>query len=346
MRGKAIFLGGLLLLAHFMPAQAGDPYQSNNSGGTDEVSQQRWSAWRRAALRQGLDVLLRRFSPEQMAQAGFSPEQARAFIVPVAGEGSVAEGWSLWTSASWLHMRQNGTAVAGKGYALSGSHGLDKALSDWLTAGVSLSITRSKARDRASDTWERTWQEGVALYADVRLNEWLGLSVQGGPVWQQQRFRDGSAIGLVRGKRRSLGWMASATLSAQRWLSPAMLISGRISLLGAYDHWQAHTVVNTAGATTTRPARTEALMQGVAEGGVSLWLAPVMPYLRVAYGRDLYRHNIASEGDRDDFTFTGGLSWFGTGRWNGLSLDLSASARVGRKHEREQAVALGVRWGW
>lgn len=345
LRGKAILLGTLVLLGQAMPA-SGDGLVTDQDNGSEYggTGQARWSVWRGAILRQTAGALTQRFSPEWLAYSSLPPEVARAYIAPVAGESRTAEGWSLWKSTSWMHLRRNGAAIAGKGHSLSGTQGLDKALNDWLTAGASVTVTRSKARDRANGTWERTWQEALALYADVRLTDGVGLSMQAGPVWQQQRFRDGSAIGLVRGKRHSLGWMASASLSAQRWVSPTMLVSGRMSLMASRDRWRAHAASNGA-ATVLRPARSEALVQGMAEAGVSWWLAPVMPYVRVAYGRDLYRHNIAG-GDRDDFTFTGGLSWFGTGRWNGLSLDLSGSARVGRKHERAQTLALGVRWGW
>ena len=96
----------------------------------------------------------------------------------------------------------------------------------------------------------------------------------------------------------------------------------------------------------SRPARVEALVQGVAEVGISLWVAPAMPYFRVAYGYDLYRRNITAGTDRDDFTLSGGVAWFGSGQLDGLSLDVSGSVRLGRQQEREQTLAVGVRWSW
>lgn len=372
MHGKTISLSFLaLLVMHVWPAAANynyyDYYDSNAApaSGTDsetgtasdpnsttsastetaEAVRDRWTSWRRSLLRRQLDVLSWRFSPQWRAQTTLPPDLARAFIAPVAGEGPAPEGWSLWKSTAFMHMRQTIAGARARGDSLSGSVGLDKALTDRLTAGLSFTLTRSKAKDRTAGTWERTWQKALAFYADMRLTDELALNAQVGPVWQRQTFRDGSAIGLVQGRRHSLGWMASGSLSAQRWLSQSVLISGQLSLLASRDRWRAHTASG-AGGTITRPARTEALVQGVAEAGVSLWLAPVMPYLRLAYGYDLYRRNITAGSDRDDFTLTGGLSWFGSGALEGLSFDLSGNARLGRRNEREYSVTFGTRWSW
>ncbi len=298
----------------------------------------------RIMARQQARAVWRRFSPQWLGimTAGMLPATA----TPVAGESATAQGWSLWTDSAFNHMRDRDPARASKGHSIGATLGLDHALSSRTVLGASLSHTRSISRGTLAWSRERTRNTFVSLYLNHQFANWLSLDVQGGYVHQRQRRRYISPPGILNfGMRHSNGFMVSGALNAWKWVTPKAMLSGRLGIIASRDRWKAYTEYGLLGP-KLRPAQTEALVQGVVEAGVSWWLAPVMPHVSISYNRDLYRRSAILPNDRDDFTLSGGVSWFGQDGARGLSLDIGANVIVGRYRQRHWGVAANLKWAW
>ncbi len=354
---KALLLAGLLLPLSSGALLAQQYYQDPYQGAQAQVAAPAadvgiLSALLRAQVaRAQAGAVWRRFAPERRALVSEgSPWLAGggrgARISPVSGQGAGGSGWSLWLEGAPQHMRNTSTALRGKGYALGQTLGLDRRLGERTTVGLNLGFTHTSVKTSYNSGREKNDAWLLGLYMSHQLAPWLSLDVQGGYVHQRQKLRRVFAGTAFSGRRSSNGYQLSGALNAWRWVGRQVMVSGRLGLIATRDHWKGYTESG-GGLSMARPARTQALVQGVAEAGVSLWLEPVMPYARVGYTRDLYRKNMqASSSDRDDFTLFGGLQWFGSGAADGLSLDLGGSVVLGRAHRRHVAGSLGVRWAW
>ncbi len=317
-----------------------DPYPEDNTF-SHQLAIDRIVARQRAA------AIWRRFSPFLLAleKGGVDASAARAFISPVKGEGSAAQGWSLWLSGSPAHLRNRLNVARSKGHSISSTIGLDRQLSPNLVLGLGLENGYSNIRTTYNNGRARTRTHGFSLYLNYRFNDWLSLDAQGGYVYQRQKYRRRDILGLYTGRRHAHGLSASAALNAAKWLSASWMVSGRLGLVATRDKWRKYTE-NAPFGTLAQPGEKRSLVQGVVEGGIAYWHEPVMPYLKVSYNHDLYRKGGASTSDRDDFTFTGGFYMFAPEGARGLSLGLSGSLIVGRKKQRQILGALQLKWSW
>ena len=330
----------------------GDPGQGSGSSGGDSGQLQSYIEdgappasinLRRLLARQQVGALWRRFSSQRLALSGAGVLGARA--VPVAGESHTAQGWSLWMDGAYIHMRDTTAAGRSRGRSLGGTLGLDRLLMPGTTLGLSLNHSDTRVRTFYNSGKEHTRNTFVGLYLSHQFTDWLSLDVQGGYVYQLQKLQRKNLAGLFSGRRHSHGYLFSGSLNAWKWLSRHVMLSARAGIIASRDKWHRYTEYGPLGA-VPRPPRTERLVQGVLEGGVSLWLDPVMTYARVSWNHDIQRKGVASSTDRDDFTLTGGLSIFGTGQAEGLAMDFSGNAILGRRGQRHWSLMMNVKWAW
>ena len=341
----------LAVMTH--PARAGtesaaSPYR--NGGGHETNGREpafQYLDIGRIVARQRAEIYWMRFSPFLMAleQGGNAKEAIRAFISPASGENAMAEGWSLWLSASPADLHNRLPATRAKGYTILSTLGLDKQVSPRLTLGLGLDNGYSRVRTIHNNGHARTRNHGLNLFLHYRFNDWLSADVQGGYVYQHQKLDRRNAITLFLGRRHSHGTSGSAALNAAKWLSSSILLSGRLGLIGSYTKWGRYTEQSILGV-VPRPGTKEKLLQGVVEAGVGLWQEGFMPYLKASYNYDLYRKGGVHMPDRDDFTFTGGFYLFGPKGTQGLSLGASGSVIVGRSKQRHYLSALQLKWSW
>jgi hypothetical protein len=179
----------------------------------------------------------------------------------------------------------------------------------------------------------------VSPYVNISFTDWLTAEITGGYVYNSEKLYR-TLPGSATGKRHSNGYMFSASLDASKWFG-AWLLSAHGGVVATRDKWSAYNESDG----TFNAAETNRLVQGIVEGTASYWIEPVMPYLTVSYARDLSRNDPAG-GDRDDWTITGGLAWYGSGKLEGLTADLSAFLVAGRKRQRNTTVSFGLRWSF
>ncbi len=298
---------------------------------------------RRMTARQQADALWRRFSAQRAGVAAAG--EIDTIATPVAGESSTVQGWSLWLDGAHFRMRDRNPARASRGYSIGSTLGLDYGLTPATVLGVGVSHTYSNSRGTIVWSRERTHNTFASIFLNHQFTDWLSADVQGGYVYQRQRRKRLTGLGMSKGTRHSHGYMVSGALNAWKWVSPQVMLSGRLGVIASRDRWRAYTEYGPLGP-TPQPAQTEALVQGVAEAGVSWWLAPAMPHVSISYNRDLYRKGVALPGDRDDFTLSGGVTWFGSGAAEGLSFDVGANVVIGREQQRHWGVSANIKWAW
>ncbi len=297
--------------------------------------------------RQQAGALQRRFGPGMrgldLPGAPGGLERARAY--PAAGEGYAAQGWTVWSDDSYSRVRDRRVASNSRGDSLSFTFGVDRMLSEALTLGASVNYLRSDVNTYYNAGDKRTRAYAVSLYLNYQLAEWLSLEAQGGYVRQRQRLRRNALGGAFWGSRSSNGSMITASLNAARW-HDNVLLSARAGVIATRDRWRQFTEYGPAGINAVVAAQTDALVQGVVEGGIAFWLDPIMPFASITYTHDLSRKGPDATGDRDDFTLTGGLSWHPAGELEGFSLEISASYVAGRSERDSFMAGLGVKWSW
>ncbi len=262
-------------------------------------------------------------------------------ITPVAGEseGPLGSGWTVWSMYARSWMKDRRAAVANKGDSDSFTFGVDRTLGDRLTLGASINYVHTALDTLYNAGTSRTDGITVSPYASVALTDWLTLELTGGYVYNRERTAR-TLPWPATGRRHSDGYMFGSSLSAAKWFD-SVLLSGKLGLVATRDRWKAY--VESDG--WPHAARTNRLVQGSVEGSVSWWLDPLMPYAAVAWTYDLSTNDPLLV-DRDDVTFTGGLAWYGSGRWEGLTADLSGSVVVGRRKQRHGTVSVGLRWNF
>lgn len=322
--------------------QGGDPGGGQSSDGEASIPFSGVDL-RRITARQQAGGLWRRFSPQRRGLLAAGKLLTAA--TPVTGESMTAQGWSLWLDGAFSRMRDRNPARASKGYSIGSTLGLDRMMTPETVIGFGVNHTYSNSRGTLAQSRERTHNTFASLYLSHQFTDWLSVDVQGGYVYQRQRRRLVTGGGTAYGKRHSHGYLISGALNAWKWLSPQVMLSGRVGIIASRDRWRAYTEYGPMGVTPRLP-QTEALVQGVVETGVSWWLEPVMPRLSVSYNRDLYRKGVTLPGDRDDFTLSGGLAWFGSGDAQGLSFDVGAEVILGRQKQRDWGISASLKWSW
>ncbi len=311
-----------------------------------------WAQWRRMIARQHAGALWSRFSPFARGVAGNGTPQdglraaqvAGMSVAPVAGAAR-QQSWSLWTQSSSSYLRNTSSALRGKGYTLQGTFGLDRQVGEGTTLGLSYSPSYSSAKTSYNNGRERTWNHMVGVFLSQRLTPSLSLDVQGGYVHQRQKLRRFDSLGVYTGRRTSNGYHFSSALNASTWLNDRLMLSGRLGIVATRDRWRTYTENGPLGATAV-PGLKQVLVQGVAEAGLAYWADPLMPYLKAAFNHDLHRRNMSDGSGRSDIALTAGFLWYGDAAVEGLSLDVSGSAVLGRKHQRHLLLNMGLRWAW
>ena len=298
---------------------------------------------RRVRARRFYHHLRWRFRPQMNGRflPGAPAGLRRAGITPAAGngEGPLGDGWTAWMTDSYSWIKDKRPASAARGGSLSLTAGLDKQLTETLTAGISLNGVRSRMTTRFNGGYSHVNGLTVSPYVNITLAEWLSAEITGGYVYNRERLYR-TVFAPASGRRHSNGYMFSASLDASKWYG-SWLLSAHGGVVATRDKWSAY---RESGG-TPNAAETNRLVQGIVEGTASWWLEPVMPYVTVSYARDLSR-NDPQGGDRDDWTFTGGLAWYGSGRLDGLTADFSASVVAGRARQRNATVSFGLRWNF
>ncbi len=265
----------------------------------------------------------------------------RAGVTPVAGEsdGPLGNGWTVWSMYVRSWMKDRRAAIANKGASDSLTLGIDRELGERITAGVSLNYVHTSLDTLYNAGTSKTDGITVSPYASIALTDWLTLEVTGGYVYNREKTWRTLPVAAT-GRRHSNGYMFGTSLSAAKWFD-SVLLSAKVGLVITRDRWKAY--VESDG--TPHSARVNRLVQGSMEGSVSWWLDPVMPYAAIAWTYDLSTNDPLLL-DRDDVTFTGGIAWYGSGRWEGLTADLSGSIVVGRRKQRDGTVSVGLRWNF
>ncbi len=265
----------------------------------------------------------------------------QAGITPVAGEseGPLGSGWTIWSMYARSWMKDRRAAIANEGDSDSFTVGIDREIGERITAGVSFNYVHTSLDTLYNAGTSKTDGITVSPYASIALTDWLTFEITGGYVHNREKMWR-TLPGTADGRRHSDGYMFGSSLSAAKWFD-SMLLSAKVGLVATRDRWKAY--VESDG--WAHPARTNRLVQGSIEGSVSWWLDPVMPYAAVAWTYDLSTNDPLLV-DRDDVTFTGGIAWYGSGRWEGLTADLSGSVVVGRRKQRDGTVSVGLRWNF
>jgi len=295
----------------------------------------------RMRIRHVLRGLDWRLSPRSNAFGSDGAPDVRAGITPVAGgsDGPLGSGWTVWSMYARSWMKDRRAAIANKGDSDSFTLGIDRELAERITAGVSLNYVHTSLDTLYNAGTSKSDGFTVSPYAGIALTDWLTLEVTGGYVYNREKMRR-TLPWAATGRRHSNGYMFGSSLSAAKWFD-SVLLSGKIGLVATRDRWKAY--VESDG--TPHPARVNRLVQGSIEGSASWWLDPVMPYAAIAWTYDLSTNDPLLV-DRDDVTFTGGIAWYGSGRWEGLTADLSGSIVVGRRKQRDGTVSIGLRWNF
>ncbi len=345
MSGKSFVLAVLLLGAAALPASAqslgGDPAVTPNGQADGEESHF-------GAATQGLRLHLLshglrwRFGPGQGRAMQGAPRAAGSTgITPVAGNGAgpLGNGWTLWHTSSLTWQKDRRAPVASKGEAGSFTLGLDRELAAGLTAGLSANYIHTDLDTLFNAGTSRTDGFSIGPYASIAFNDWLSLDVSAAYVHNREKMRR-TIPGAATGRRHSDGYVISAALSASRWFD-SVLLTARGGIIASRDKWKPY--VESDG--TPHAGETNRLVQGQVELSASWWLDPFLPHAGVMYAHDL-SSNDPNRIDRDDFTFSGGVAWYGSGRWEGLSADLAAEVVVGRQRQRNATISLGLRWNF
>ena len=291
-----------------------------------------------------LDLLSRglrwRFGAIEALGRGGAPHPA-AGITPVAegGAGPLGDGWTLWHTSSFTWQKDRRAPVANRGEAASFTIGLDRELAAGLTGGISANYIHTSLDTFFNAGKSRTDGFSIGPYASLAFSDWLSLDASAAYVHNREKMRR-ALPGAATGRRHSDGYVLSAALSASKWFG-GVLLSGKAGVIASRDAWDAYTESDG----TPHAAETNRLVQGQAELSASWWLDPFLPHAGVMYAYDL-SSNDPNRIDRDDFTFSGGLAWYGSGRWEGLSADLAAEVVVGRQRQRNATISLGLRWNF
>ncbi len=270
-----------------------------------------------------------------------APQKTAPGITPVAGNGSgpLGQGWTIWSTSQASFLKDRRPARASKGHSLSFTAGLDRQLGRRFTAGVSAGLVHARLKTAFKGGHTHNTTISITPYFNHAITGWLSLDVSGGYVYSTESLTRTIPL-AASGKTHANGYLLSTSLSASKWLG-RWLLSGRAGLIVSRDRWRAYTESDG----TFVAARTERLTQGVVETSASLWLDPLMPYATVAYARDLAGSTL-SGADRDDWTMTSGIAFYGSGALDGLTADFSASVILGRKRQRNATISLGLRWAF
>ncbi len=295
----------------------------------------------RMRIRQVLRGLDWRLSARSNALSMYDAPNGRVGITPTSGEseGPLGSGWTVWSMYARSWMKDRRAAIANKGDSDSFTIGIDRELGELITAGVSFNYVHTALDTLYNAGTSKTDGITISPYASISLTDWLTLEITGGYVYNREKTWRTLPV-PASGRRHSNGYMFGSSLSAAKWFD-SVLLSGKIGLTATRDHWKAY--VESDG--WPHPARTNRLLQGSLEGSVSWWLDPLMPYAVITWTYDLSTNDPLLV-DRDDVTFTGGIAWYGTGRWEGLTVDLSGSIVVGRQKQRNGTVSAGLRWNF
>ena len=282
---------------------------------------------------------LRNQSPFHVAPFVFpDAPKSETGITPVGtySSGPLSKGWSFWSSGSISRLKDKRPAWRKKGDSATINLGLEKTIQDNITLGLSGSFTHVSEDTFYNGGHSRTDSLSLTPYFSYTPLSWLSFSVTGGYVHNRERMRWINAGIMRRGKRRSNGYTLAATLETARWFSNIQL-TARAGLAVNRDRWKGFT--DSLG--TAHAGFTDRLVEATVEGGAYFWLDPIMPYIVLTYTYDIKKPR--QESDRDDLTITGGFAFYGSGPLEPLSLDLSGSAILGRKSQRNITVMLGMR---
>jgi len=346
--GLAVALLALAVLGRVVPAARaqqfvnGGPHDGDGAYGDGGRAYDPGSGLfvRRMSARAAANAIHERFGPRAapFALPG-APRKARPGITPVAGNGAgpLGGGWTIWSTSELGFLRDKRPAKASRGHSVSFTLGLDRRLSERFTAGVSVNAVHARLKTFFKGGHTRNTSVTISPYINYAFTDWLSLDATGGYVYSAERLTR-AIPGFATGRTHANGYTFSAALDASRWLD-RWLLSGRAGIIVSHDDWRAYTESDG----TFVAARTDKLTQGVLEASASLWLDPLMPYATVAYSRDLASSDPPGS-DRDDWTLTSGIAYYGSGRFDGLTADLSASIILGRRKQRNATFAFGLRW--
>jgi len=297
---------------------------------------------RRMTARTQIRALWRRYGAQGNALLmDQAPAAGQAGVTPVSGsaQGPLGNGWTIWSTSEASLLRDRRATVASRGHSLSMTFGVDRQWTPAFNAGVSINAIGARQKTLFNGGHAHSLSLGISPYFQYAFADWLKLDASGGYVYNREKMSR-TLPWAATGLHHSNGYMLSAALNASRWAG-AWLLSGRAGVIVTRDAWGAYTESDG----TFHFKRTDKLTQGVIEATVSYWLDPLMPYAGIAYTRDL-ASNDPVQNDKDDFTFTAGAAWYGSGALEGLTADFSGAFVVGRKGQRNTTFSLGLRWNF
>ena len=274
---------------------------------------------------------------------------SRAFDLPGApqrGTGGMASGdglagSALWGSLSFARSDNDDPTQLSSGNNQNLSLGIDRPLSEKLTAGVSLSYTRDDTDTTYNGGTSESRGLWLAPYLSYAVNDWLSLEaslsygVSDNDVMQ-------NIWGPVSGAYDSKTTSASLGLSAAKWYDKT-LVSGRFGLNTSHTRQDAYTQSDG----TPMAASSSSVTQASLSGTVAWWMEPAMPYATLEYVNDLSNSSIlaAGGGDEDAFKLTIGSNFYGQNEgWQNATGGVALSHNFGRNEETSTELSMNLRW--
>lgn len=268
------------------------------------------------------------------------------FVSLSAGEQSA--GVSLWASTSYNKIEDDFALTAYDGTSITTAVGGDFQLSPNVILGLSLNYANTDIDTDFNQGNSQTDGFTLMPYANLKFNDWLSMDMSVGYAWNTTDIRRIQTSTAVTGEQDSEGWVMAGNLNAQKWFDK-VFVSAKTGLL--YNQDKRSTFTENNG--TVNLGRTNELVQASIGGSVGYWMAPCMPSLSVTYTYDIDREDqvIAGGGpqpanDNDGLTVGLGLSFYGSGTTQGLSVTVSATSEFLREDLTNNGISLNARYAF
>ena len=268
------------------------------------------------------------------------------FTSLAAGEESA--GISIWANTSYNKIKDDFVLTAYDGSTSTAAIGADYQLSPKFILGISLNYADTDIDTDFNQGNSQTDGITVMPYANFMFNDWLSMDLSAGYAWNNTEIRRIQTGVAITGEQDSEGWIMAGNLNAQKWFD-MMFVSAKTGLL--YNQDKRSTFTESNG--TVNLGKTNELLQANIGGSVGYWMAPFMPSLSVTYTYDIDREDQVIAGsasqpanDNDGLTVGLGLSFYGTGAAQGLSVSISVTSEFFREDLSNKGISLNARYAF
>ncbi|MCT4656647.1 MAG: autotransporter outer membrane beta-barrel domain-containing protein [Cohaesibacter sp.] len=275
----------------------------------------------------------------------FSPIQ-NAFDIPGApgsggvtglASGDVPSGMSVWGSVANSWSGDNFSATDSGTVSQTATIGLDKAITDRITVGAS--VTYSHSDTDTNYTVGSIESNGFTLmpYASMQITDWLSADASFG----YSRTNTDQTVGGVSSDYDTDGYIGSFNLNASKWYG-SVIASATAGLMVNSNKRASYTDSNGIVYQSSSDDLTQANV------GLTLgyWMEPMMPYVSVGYAYDIDAEKPSTPGasdDADEFKLSVGSHIYGSGEWQHVTGGVSLSTVVGRENKESTTAGLNLK---